>query len=220
MKNKAMNLLLGGLVGLVLALSGRAHQEEKSLVAEKPAQQEPYKENREKTEAETFQLSAGVTAVLEKTVVAGVMEKDPPAGGQAEAAEQICSMEFNPEECYLLAKIAMAEAEGEDLIGKALVIRTVLNRMCSEEFPDTIEEVLYQEGQFTPVGNGRFDRVEPDEECYAALAMVQNGWDESQGALYFEKAAEESTWHSRNLKELVTYGNQIFYEERKEEKRW
>lgn len=213
MKNKIMNLLLGGLAGLVLALSGRAIKEEaaKSLVAEKPALQEPYKENRGKTEAETFQLSAGVTAALEETAVAGV--KDSPAGGQAETKET----SFNAEERYLLAKIAMAEAEGEDVTGKVLVIRTVLNRVAGEDFPDTIEEVLYQEGQFTPVGNGRFDSVEPDAECYAALAMVENGWDESRGALYFEKAAEESTWHSRNLKELFKYGNQKFYEERKEE---
>lgn len=211
MKNKTMNLLLGGLAGLVLALSGRAYQR---AVQTEEIQQVTYlkpDENPKVPGMASFRVSAGVTAALEETAVAGV--KDSPAGGQAETKETV----FNAEERYLLAKIAMAEAEGEDVTGKALVIRTVLNRVAGEDFPDTIEEVLYQEGQFTPVGNGRFDSVEPDAECYAALAMVENGWDESRGALYFEKAAEESTWHSRNLKELFKYGNQKFYEERKEE---
>lgn len=45
----------------------------------------------------------------------------------------------------LLAKIAMAEAESEPIEGKALVMLVVLNRVQSEDFPDTIEEVIFQE---------------------------------------------------------------------------
>ena len=40
---------------------------------------------------------------------------------------------------YMLAKIAMAEAEGEDTICKALLIMTVLNRVKSDDFPDTVK---------------------------------------------------------------------------------
>ena len=39
-------------------------------------------------------------------------------------------------------------------------------------------------------------------------------WDESQGALYFEKASDESTWHSRNLQKLFTHGAHTFYTEK------
>lgn len=39
-------------------------------------------------------------------------------------------------------------------------------------------------------------------------------WDESQGALYFEKASDESTWHSRNLQKLFTHGAHAFYTEK------
>lgn len=65
------------------------------------------------------------------------------------------------QEAYRLAKIAMAEAEGEDTEGKALVILVVLNRVWSDEFPDTIEGVITEDTQFTAYGNGRYDRVEP-----------------------------------------------------------
>lgn len=120
---------------------------------------------------------------------------------------------INEEDAYMLAKIAMAEAEGEDTIGKALVIRVVLNRVETTEFPDTVEAVITQKGQFTPMRNGRYKKVEPNEDCYEALQMVENGWDESQGALYFEATAGKSTWHSNNLKELFTHGGHTFYKE-------
>ena len=38
---------------------------------------------------------------------------------------------------------------GEDVEGKALVMLVVLNRVWSDKFPDSIEEVITQERQFT-----------------------------------------------------------------------
>lgn len=128
----------------------------------------------------------------------------------------IKSMDWDADESYILAKIAMAEAEGEDTEGKALVILTVLNRVWSPQFPGTIEEVITEENAFSSYSNGRYDRVEPDKDCWAALTLVQlEHWDESQGALYFERTPEdgESTWHSRNLVTLFTHGNHTFYRE-------
>lgn len=117
---------------------------------------------------------------------------------------------------YLLMKIAMAEAEGEDTEGKALVMRVVLNRVKSREFPDTIKKVIYQERQFSPVSNGRFDRVEPDDDCRRAFDMIQNErWDKSRGALYFESKSK-STWHQDNLHFLFRHGNHYFYTDREE----
>lgn len=158
------------------------------------------------TESITYNMptmAAGVATVFEES--------------NLEAAEYmtlIQSMDISTDEAYLLAKIAMAEAEGEDTEGKALVILTVLNRVQSEQFPDTIEEVIFQENAFTPIIDGRWDRVEPDADCWEALELVWiRGWDESQGALYFERATDKSTWHSRNLEELFTHGNHTFYKE-------
>lgn len=113
----------------------------------------------------------------------------------------IGSLDWDADDSYRLAKIAMAEAEGEDTEGKALVILVVLNRVWSDEFPDTIEGVITEDTQFTAYGNGRYDRVEPDTDCYRALEMVQvEHWDESQGATYFERTTDEATWHNTTLK--------------------
>ena len=123
----------------------------------------------------------------------------------------IQSKDWDAEDSYLLAKIAMAEAEGGDVEGKALVILVVLNRVWTNEFPGTIHDVIYQKNQFSPISNGRFDRVEPDNECYEALEMVMHGWDESQGALYFESEKSADNWHSRHLDYLFTHGGHRFY---------
>lgn len=117
----------------------------------------------------------------------------------------------------MAARMAMAEAEGEDTKGKALVILVIYNRTKSEKFPDTVSGVISQENAFTSYHNGRYEAVEPDADCWAALDLIQEaGWDESQGALYFERAPEDgkSTWHSRNLERLFVHGNHTFYTEK------
>lgn len=77
------------------------------------------------------------------------------------------------EEMELLERIAMAEAEGEDTIGKALVMMTVLNR--SRRDGESIYVVIYKDGQYC------IERmnIEPTDDCHEALAMVMDGWNES-----------------------------------------
>lgn len=72
--------------------------------------------------------------------------------------------QFTEEEIELMALITMAEAEGESEYGKRLVIDTIINRVNSEYFPDTVDEVIYQPYQFESVWNGRVDRCYVDED--------------------------------------------------------
>ena len=142
---------------------------------------------------------------------AGATETQPTETAKATEEPLIASMDWDKDDSYMLCKIAMAEAESEGVEGKALVMLVVLNRVWSEEFPDTIEEVIFQKNQFSPVANGRYDAVEPDEECYEALKLIQvDHWNESQDALYFESKSD-SKWHSENLEFLFKYGRHYFY---------
>jgi len=98
-------------------------------------------------------------------------------------------------EQYLLARIAMAEAEIEPVETKAYVIVTVLNRVESEDFPDQIGEVLYQDNQFSPMDDGRWEKCDdPTDECWDAVRMVQQGWGSSDDVLYFEDCEGGSPW--------------------------
>ena len=121
------------------------------------------------------------------------------------------SIDWDVEDAYMLAKIAMAEAESEDTEGKALVMLVVLNRVLSNDFPDSIEDVVFQESQFSvTMDGGRYYTTTPNEDCYEALELVKYGWDESQGALFFE-SCDRASWHSRNLEFLYQVGNHRFY---------
>lgn len=131
-------------------------------------------------------------------------------------------VDWSTDEAYLLAKIAMAEAEGESTEGKAMVIMVVLNRVYAEGFENTIEEVIFEHHtnskgkevyQFTPVQpGGRWYRVEPDADCWKALRMIEmEQWDESDGALYFEAVDREAGWHKNNLEFIKKLGNHNFY---------
>ena len=131
---------------------------------------------------------------------------------RAERADEM-SMDLSGTDIAALQKVAKAEAGIDGVEGEALVMRVVLNRVYSDEFPDTVLEVISQDNQFTTYWNGSYEAAEPDEVSNEAWSMVENGWDESQGALYFEKSTDESTWHSENLTYLFTYGGHDFYTE-------
>lgn len=122
------------------------------------------------------------------------------------------SKDWSVEDSYLLAKIAMAEAEGCNNQTKTLIILCVLNRVSSDEFPDTIHDVIFQTNQFSPIDNGRWDRVEPNEDCWEAVKVVMEAkYDYSGGATYFESCSDEDNWHSRNLEFLYESEGIRFY---------
>lgn len=71
------------------------------------------------------------------------------------------------EEIELIALVVMAEAEGQPEEGKRLVIDTILNRLDSNRFPNTVEGIIYQKNQFSSMWNGRSDR------CYVKEDICQ-----------------------------------------------
>ena len=58
----------------------------------------------------------------------------------------------------LIALVTMAEAEGEPIEGKRLVIDVILNRIDAPQFPDTAYDVIWERNQFTCMTNGRVDQ--------------------------------------------------------------
>lgn len=118
-----------------------------------------------------------------------------------------------------LMKIVEAEAGCEDRIGKLLVANVVINRVRDAAFPDTVTEVVYQRNsksaQFSPVSNGRIDKVKVSEETKEVVYSALLGEDVSQGALYFvaRKYAEQDKvcWFDDNLTHLFSYGGHDFF---------
>ncbi|MBQ2928510.1 MAG: cell wall hydrolase [Oscillospiraceae bacterium] len=112
----------------------------------------------------------------------------------------------------MLLKLGMAELGNAGCTEcVALVMCTVLNRVESQRFGSTIARVIHAPQQFTPVMTGAYSRAKPNDLCFDAYEMVVHGWDESQGALYYEFCQGES-WHSNNLHLLFQHCNTRFYD--------
>ena len=127
--------------------------------------------------------------------------------------------ELSEDDLNILLRIVEAEAGGEDENGKLLVANVVLNRVKSPLFPDTVREVVYQQDygvyQFSPVKDGRIDRVTVSAETRRAVERAVYGEDISRGALYFaarsRASGESMRWFDSSLTWLFAYGGHEFY---------
>lgn len=138
------------------------------------------------------------------------VETELPAEKSVQYKYQLEAAEYD-----ILLKIVEAEAGCEDLTGKMLVANVVMNRVNSDQFPDTVSEVVYQKyrgtAQFSPTVDGSIDRVTVSEETINAVEQVLQGEDQSMGALYFRSVHCSGKWHDNHLTRIIEHGNHIFY---------
>lgn len=115
----------------------------------------------------------------------------------------------------ILCRIVEAEATGEDVKGKMLVANVILNRVNNSEFPDTVEDVVFAKGQFSPLSDGRYYSVSITDETRDAVQRVLDGEDESGGAVYFmsrKKANKRNVvWFDRELTKVAEHGTHEFF---------
>lgn len=100
----------------------------------------------------------------------------------------------SPSELDLMARIVYGESRGEPFEGQTAVASVILNRVFSDEFPQTIEGVVYQNLAFTAVADGQY-KLTPDAQAYQAVRQALKGYDPTFGALYYwNPATATSRW--------------------------
>lgn len=109
----------------------------------------------------------------------------------------------------LLAKLVYAEARGESYKGQVAVAAVVLNRVSSSSFPNTISGVIYQTGAFSCVSNGSINNTPNDAAIRAALDAM-NGWDPTNGCLYYYNPGKTSDSWIRTRTVVTVIGNHYF----------
>ena len=118
--------------------------------------------------------------------------------------------EVTDEEYEILCRIVEAEATGSTVEQRANVASCVFNRVEGEEWPDTIEGVVFQDGQFSPVSSGRYYNVSITEETREAVDYVlMNG--PQHNCIYFCNYACGSTWFA-SMEEAFRDGIHRYYE--------
>ena len=121
------------------------------------------------------------------------------------------SIAYQEDVVYWLSHIINAEAGNQPLEGKIAVGNVVLNRVASPRFPNTVYEVIFQRGQFTPVSNGSI-KLTPNEQSVIAAKLCLDGANTAGNALYFiNPRYSPNSWASRNRPYVATIGAHAFY---------
>ena len=128
--------------------------------------------------------------------VDGQVGKQTAAAMGVSLAGTVSAALYQESELSLLARLVSGEARGEPYIGQVAVAAVVLNRVRSDEFPDTISGVIFQPGAFDAVWDGQFD-LTPTDSCIRAARDAINGWDPTGGCVYYynpSTATNEWIW--------------------------
>ena len=112
-------------------------------------------------------------------------------------------------ELNLLARCVYSEARGEPYAGQVAVAAVVLNRVRSSSFPNTVSGVIYQKGAFTAVDDGQIN-LTPNQTAYNAARDALNGWDPTNGCLYYYNPATATSKWIWSLKVEITIGRHSF----------
>jgi len=119
---------------------------------------------------------------------------------------------YTAEELDLMARLIMAETEGQPYEAKVAVGAVVMNRVKSGLFAPTISGVINQNingyYQFTPVENGWIRRA-ANEECIKAAKEALSGVDNTNGALFYYDDSTTNQW-ILSKPVAVKYGRMIY----------
>ena len=101
--------------------------------------------------------------------------------------------ECDPADIVLIGKVVNHEAKNESDLGKRLVVDTILNRVDSEEFPNTVYDVVMQPGQYCNPSEY------PPKEIYKLVAEE-----------FYNRTNDKVLWY--RTKRYHTFGDQIIKE--------
>lgn len=145
----------------------------------------------------------------------GTTAKQPtktPAKAETKKESQLAQSNrhgLSENDLKIMANAVYGEARGEPFEGQVAVAAVILNRVKSPSFPNTASGVIFQPGAFTAVADGQI-YLEPNESARKAVQQALNGWDPSEGCLYYfnpETATSKWIWTRPQLK---TIGKHIF----------
>lgn len=98
---------------------------------------------------------------------------------------------YSDDEIGLLASLIEAEAGSASRETQIAVASVILNRVQSDKYPDSISEVIYQEGQYPPAANGALNGA-GDQAWEVAQYVCQNGSQIPSSVLFQSKSAQGS----------------------------
>lgn len=154
-------------------------------------------------EIEEVQAAEEAARIEAEAQAKAAAEEAARIAAEAQAAQTAA---ISAEELKLLANIIYCEAGSESYVGKVAVGNVIMNRVKSASQPNTITEVVYAKGQFSPVRNGSLQRAlssdKADAACYQAAIEALAGAQPVGGKLFFRR---------NNGRSGQVIGHHVFY---------
>lgn len=126
-------------------------------------------------------LALDAEKIIEEPIV--VEEEEMPL-----KTNRYSELEITEEDRELLARIVYLEARGQSFSGQRAVAEVVLNRVLDSRFPDTVYEVLYAPGQFTPAKS--IASTTPTETQYEVVdCVIDETPITTENTIYFATSA-------------------------------
>lgn len=165
---------------------------------------------------QVLEIPLPLTEVKEEPIAP--VTKEPEISKEDKVVEELVetaveeSQNYTAEELDLLARLIMAETEGQPYEAKVAVGSVVMNRVKSGLFAPTISGVINENingyYQFTPVENGWIKRP-ANEECFKAAREALSGVDKTNGALFYYDDSTTNQW-ILSKPVAVQYGRMIY----------
>ncbi len=122
---------------------------------------------------------------------------------------------YDKDDLNWMSRVISAEGQGEPLEGKIAIGNVVLNRVASENFPDSVYDVVFDTAggvQFTPVANGSIHNNPTEESIIAAKICLEKYKITDKNVLFFfNPSISTSTWIPENRDYVMTIGQHKFY---------
>lgn len=83
--------------------------------------------------------------------------------------------EYSEEDLFILSHVINGEAECGSMTLKMCIGSVVLNRVADDRYPDTIKDVVFEEGQYACVYDGNYDKEPTKESVEAAKKLLKYG---------------------------------------------
>jgi hypothetical protein len=134
------------------------------------------------------------------------------------ASRTASKQSISSDDLHWLYQITEAEAGGESYNGKLAVAATILNRVDSPDWPNSIKKTIFQVTkfngvsyhQFSPVLDNRIYDVTPSKDTVKAVQAALKGEDPSKGAVVFYNPDKTDNKWVRSREVTVIIGNHIF----------
>ncbi|MFO7814825.1 MAG: cell wall hydrolase [Halanaerobiales bacterium] len=161
--------------------------------------------------AESFNTSPGVIMALNNMENSIIKKGDKiklPINNLSK--RQVLAKTVNQSDIEIIARTINGEARGEPYMGQVAVGAVIINRVLSNNFPNNIKDVIYQDNQFSAVADGQI-HFTPNDMAYRAAKEALDGVDPTMGSLYYYNpdTAKNKKWFS-SRKFVVSIGAHIF----------